>query len=361
MMPKVTVIIATYNCANYLPESLDSVLYQTYRNFEIILVDDGSTDNTAEVVETYFRSLGTEMAPSLDAWHTYLYEGIPIKFIAQTHQGVSKARLRARQEARGQYIALNDADDKWVQNKLNKQVFFLDMYPKIDMVFADWHNFTENGFYPDTLFSANNVFRSIPAVSLSADHPSYKVLNTDFMYEYLQAPFIIQPTILVRKKIAERYHMFENNVTSREQFEFSTRTLHQICMGFVDEVLLHRRIHDTNITFNLEMFHKNTIIICSQARKYPWMNAQCKELLHNNVIGSNFTLGRYYFSKGNFFEARQHFKEVMTQHRFHSSAIFRWLLTFIPSVNMVLQAKSLWHRLTAFKKKRRDHEKNSLI
>jgi glycosyltransferase involved in cell wall biosynthesis len=91
-MPKVSVIIPTYNSARYLPEAIESVLAQTYRDFEIVVIDDGSTDNTKEVV-----------APYLDR----------IIFLEVPNGGPAKARNRAIRKSSGEYVAFLDADDIW--------------------------------------------------------------------------------------------------------------------------------------------------------------------------------------------------------------------------------------------------------
>ncbi len=109
-MPKVSVIIPTYNRAHFLCEALDSALSQTFKDFEIIIVDDGSTDNTKQVLEKY---------------------GSRIYYIYQENKGRAEARNTGIRRAKGEHIAFLDDDDIWLPNKLEKQVFFLDARPDI--------------------------------------------------------------------------------------------------------------------------------------------------------------------------------------------------------------------------------------
>ena len=95
MIP-VSVIIPTYNRSHCLGDAIDSVLAQTHKNLEIIVVDDGSTDGTKDIVRSY---------------------GWPVKYIYQTNQGVSAARNRGIKEARSEWIAFLDSDDEWHQKK----------------------------------------------------------------------------------------------------------------------------------------------------------------------------------------------------------------------------------------------------
>ncbi|MBU2541257.1 MAG: glycosyltransferase family 2 protein [Candidatus Omnitrophica bacterium] len=102
-MPNVSVIIPIYNRAQYLPDAVNSVLNQSYKDFEIIIVDDGSTDNTREVAERFIRQ-----HPSV------------IRYFSQANKGPSAARNKGITEARGQYVAFLDADDEWLPEFLQK-------------------------------------------------------------------------------------------------------------------------------------------------------------------------------------------------------------------------------------------------
>lgn len=104
-MPEVSVIIPTYNSGRYLTDAVDSVLAQTYKDFEVLVIDDGSTDDTGTVMGRY-RS--------------------PVRYISQQNGGVSAARNRGIEESRGRYIAFLDADDVWYPQKLERQVAALE-------------------------------------------------------------------------------------------------------------------------------------------------------------------------------------------------------------------------------------------
>lgn len=107
-MAKVSVIIPTYNRARFLKEAIDSVLAQTYQDYELIIVDDGSQDETAQIVKPYQDKL---------------------KYIFVPHQGVSKARNIGIQEAKGEFIAFLDSDDLWLPKKIETQVAFFTFHP----------------------------------------------------------------------------------------------------------------------------------------------------------------------------------------------------------------------------------------
>jgi len=122
--PRVSVVIPTYNYEIYIAEAVESVLAQTYQDFELIVVDDGSTDNTHSVLEPYLDRI------------TYLY---------QENQGRSLARNRGIQVAQGEYIAFLDADDWFLPHKLELQTHFLDEHPEAGMVAGGWVETDEQG------------------------------------------------------------------------------------------------------------------------------------------------------------------------------------------------------------------------
>ena len=108
-MSKVSILIPSYNNAHYLPQAIDSALNQTFQDFEIIIIDDGSTDNTREIVERYLKR-----APD------------KIRYIYQDNQGLARARNTGLRHARGEYVALLDADDVWLPARLEETVKILD-------------------------------------------------------------------------------------------------------------------------------------------------------------------------------------------------------------------------------------------
>ncbi len=120
---KVSVIIPTYNRAELVCKTVDSVLQQTFTDYEIIIVDDGSTDNTEQALSRYKDK---------------------ITYIKQENAGINSARNTALNYASGEYIALLDSDDLWLNFKLGLEVNILDAYPEIGFVFEDFFVFKSN-------------------------------------------------------------------------------------------------------------------------------------------------------------------------------------------------------------------------
>lgn len=155
-----SIIIPAFNGSAHVEQSINSVLAQTYRNFEIIIINDGSTDNTEEKVK-----------------------GIKddrLKYIKQENKGASSARNRGIREAKGKYIAFLDADDYWSPSHLSDHITFLEKHPEYIMSFNryitvengkeelyKWKNLSGN-IYPNLLFIENNIIGT-PAVVVRSD------------------------------------------------------------------------------------------------------------------------------------------------------------------------------------------------
>jgi glycosyltransferase involved in cell wall biosynthesis len=122
--PRVSVIIPTYNCQDYIIQAIESVLSQTDCNFELLVLDDGSTDETRTVLEPYQNRL---------------------RYIYQLNQGVASARNHGIREARGELVAFLDADDYFLPNKLAAQVARFDAEPELGIVHSGWQRVDAKG------------------------------------------------------------------------------------------------------------------------------------------------------------------------------------------------------------------------
>ncbi|WP_404787654.1 glycosyltransferase family 2 protein [Altericista sp. CCNU0014] len=135
-MPVVSIIIPAYNAMKYLPETVETVLQQTFQDYDVIIVNDGSTDD----VETWVANLNHPK----------------IKLISQANQGLSGARNTGIQNAQGDYIALLDADDLWHPTKLEKQVQLLDRFANAGLVYTWTALMDESGRPTGRFFSAED-------------------------------------------------------------------------------------------------------------------------------------------------------------------------------------------------------------
>ncbi|MGL5941456.1 MAG: glycosyltransferase family 2 protein [Waterburya sp.] len=141
-MVKVSVIIPAYNGDRYIGEAINSILAQTYNDYEIIVVDDDSTDNTAQVVQKY---------------------GDQIQYYSQTNQGVAASRNLGLSVAKGEYIAFLDQDDLFLPQKLLTQVTLLEKNPSLGIANSGWQIVDQQG----QIQAAVEPWKKIPQLNLA--------------------------------------------------------------------------------------------------------------------------------------------------------------------------------------------------
>ena len=195
----VSVIIPVYNGERYLRAALESVFGQDHKPYEVIVVDDGSTDRTAEIIRDFEDVL----------------------YVRQSNQGVAVARNKGLDIARGEFIAFLDQDDVWTPNKLAVQVqYFLD-HPEIQYTLTHQQFFLEPGAHIPTWFRKE---------LLSEPHPGF-----------------VPSTLVARRGVFEKIGRFETTYSHASDSDWFFRASQaQLPMAVIPEVLLNRRIHREN-------------------------------------------------------------------------------------------------------------------
>ena len=241
--PPVSVIMPTYNCARYLPEAIGSVLAQTYRDFEIVVVDDGSTDNTQEVLAGY---------------------GDRIRAIRQPNQGRSAARNTGIMAARGEYIAFLDADDLWLPRKLERQMALFGERPELKWVYSDYCRFGEGGRHPVSVLEANGLRppaqcrRDVLTALLAANEPVVSVI-----------------TVVVRATCFHEVGLYDVSMPVVEDLGVSLRLASAFEVGCVDEVLALYRRHPKQSTNGQ---HTELFARCSWRTFRQFVERTCRQL-----------------------------------------------------------------------------------
>ncbi len=205
-MLRVTVIIPSYNRAHYLPLAVGSILAQTHPVFEIIIVDDGSTDDTSEIIKLY---------------------GDKVRFYKQGHQGVSAARSYGLSLARGDVIAWLDADDEWEPEFLSAVVPLLEADSSLDGVYTGFVHIDEAG-------------SRLPHIGLKTVPP------TELYSALLENDFVLTPTLVVRSKCFEAVGGFDANFQICEDYDMWLRLAKQFSIAGLPRPLVRVRVHHGN-------------------------------------------------------------------------------------------------------------------
>jgi len=212
-MPTISVIIPTYNRAHLLSRAVLSVLNQTYKDFEIIVVDDASTDNTYEVVKSFN-----------DPRIKYIHH--------EQNKGSAAARNTGIKSARGEYIAFQDSDDEWLPEKLNKQMeIFNRASPQVGVVYSGFYHIDGGNrkYVPDynTQIPEGNIFE-----------------------ELLKKNYVGTPAAIIRKVCFEKVGMFEERLLSLEDWELFIRISKFYEFKFIKDPLLNAFFSPGSVSSN---------------------------------------------------------------------------------------------------------------
>jgi glycosyltransferase involved in cell wall biosynthesis len=227
----VSVLIPTYNRAYCLARAINSALGQTYPRVEVLVVDDGSTDNTRKLVESAYGR---------DDRVRYLY---------QPNAGVSAARNHGLRAARGDYVAFLDSDDVWLPWKLQAQVACLKRLPAAGMIWSDMEAVDPDGNvhaprYLRTMYDAYRLFRTedlfresypvaevVPGLGGAAGARVY----TGTIYAQMFAGNLVHTsTVLLRRERLEKVKAFREDFLSGEDYDFHFRTCREGPVAFLD-------------------------------------------------------------------------------------------------------------------------------
>ena len=166
--PLVSVIIPTYNGSRFIRETIQSVLDQTYNNLEIMVVDDGSTDDTSLIVKSI-----TDQR---------------ITYIQQKNAGVSPARNHGITVSKGDYIAFLDHDDVWLPCKLEKQLSLFEQNPKVALIYSDAFIINENNFIMGKYSHKIKFFRGRIFKEICEDYDLLLKCAAKYPIDYIDEP-----------------------------------------------------------------------------------------------------------------------------------------------------------------------------
>ncbi|XGV98162.1 MAG: glycosyltransferase family 2 protein [Leptolyngbya sp. BL-A-14] len=208
-MPKVSVVIPAYNAMQYLEATLESVLKQTFTDFEVLIINDGSKDHIVE-------------------WFSQIKDN-RVKLISQHNQGLSRARNTGITNAQGEYIAFLDADDLWEPSKLEKQVQYLDSHADVGMVSTKVVEIDEKG-----------------EVLAEVKVPETEKISLEDLL--LSNPILCGSTPLVRHECFDKVGVFDPSLSSAADWDMWIRIALRYSVSAVTEALVKYRRHSTSMS-----------------------------------------------------------------------------------------------------------------
>jgi len=295
--PKVSVIIPAYNCARYIAEAIDSVLAQTYQDFEIIVVDDESTDGTGEVVRRY---------------------GDRVRYIRQKNRGPSGAKNTGIQAARGEYVSTLDGDDLWMPERLEKLVPLLDQQPELGFVYGDCYRIDEtpDRIQPRTAFQIHGGAR-----------------RGWVLERLVMVNFVPSQSVLIRRRALDTVGLFDESYRIGEDWDLWLRLAARYPVDFIPDVVAMRRQHAQNITNNSDVtMMSNAVSILNHLKqREPEAVARIRHAHNRALARAHFLLGVACVNSGDRRRGRVEIARSLRYAPINMKAYGWWLLSWFGS------------------------------
>lgn len=269
MQPKVSVVLSSYNYARFIGAAIDSIFAQSYPAHEVIVVDDGSSDDSIAVIEAY---------------------GERVRLIKQKNQGVCVARNKGAKLATGDIIAFFDSDDIWRPQKLERQVAAFEADEAVGLVSCGMRGFDPNGktVYENIVgksgWCAEEIILFKPVINFSAS------------------------AIAVRREIFEKLGGFDERreLYAAEDREFCYRVAKTSKLVFIPDILLEYRLHGGNGHLNIHQMENATIVALDKIfgqgdSEIAPLRREAYGSMYLTMAGSHFQMGNYFaFLKSSF-------------------------------------------------------------
>lgn len=305
--PKVSVVIPAYNIAAYITETLDSILAQTYRDYEIILVNDGSTD-TAE--------LESALAPYFDE----------IVYATQKNAGASQARNSAINLARGELLAFLDGDDVWLPDFLQSQIEFLEKN-NLEMIYCDAL------IFGDTIFDNQTFMQTAPSCGAVS---TLSLINAECN--------VITSGTILKRDLLENFGFFDVAIRRGQDFDLWFRLAkNRVRIGYQPAVLLKYRVRPNNLTgTNVNRAERAVAVMKSVGEKYDLSESEMAAWEKQMFICTadlELEKGKSCLAREDFAGAKAHLAAANKFHRKPKLFLLNWLLRFSPRLTVRLFKK----------------------
>lgn len=285
--PLVSVIIPAYNAERYIDEALHSIFGQTYPKIEIIVVDDGSSDRTGEILASYQPR---------------------VKCITQRNGGgyPGSPRNTGLNHCQGDFICFLDADDIMRSTRVEMQVNFLLEHPQVGVVFTDYQNFSDSGAFEKT------HFQTCPSLwDRLRDHLDLALDSATATALLIQENIGLPSSMMIRRKVLGVVPRFSTAFQIGEDFHFYYRIARVFSVGVINRVGADRRVHNNNITRNaIRVLHN-----CAKSRADLWKTESNREnlkLLNEYLFLSEINLAYAYANQRNIRQSLGHNFRALT-------------------------------------------------
>lgn len=305
--PLVSVIMPCYNGEKFIGEAIESVMNQTYKNWELIIIDDNSMDNSEKIINNYLSDSR-------------------IKYIkSKKNKGIPVVRNIGIRVSKGEYIAFLDQDDIWVQKKIEKQLnLFYKKNERLGLIFGDVLNINSEG--KEIKGIASQTFNNKKMKILESN--KIEIIRTLYLRNFI--PFV---TVIVNKEVFTKIGLLDESlVGGADDYEFCLRLVGNFKIMYMNEILAKKRIHKRNFS-RVDRFLSDEIKISEKIIEiYPYL-AKYK---NKKLGGGYYSCGRFYQTKGEFIKSRQKFIKAISYNPWQWKYYITYLLTYCGRLGNIL-------------------------
>ena len=309
---KISAVIPAYNSTGFIADAINSILKQTHPVDEIIVIDDGSSDNTEQVVCNLPGN---------------------IRYQKQSNQGPSAARNLGIKAAQGDWIAFLDADDQWTPDKIEQQLITLRRYPELHLIAGDMEEIdNQNNCLTPSVLAKHHLLQGFQALD------GQPVPNA--LASLLSKNFIPTGTVLVRRDTLLEVGLFNQSIRFGEDLELWAKIAALYPITCLPVVLMLRRQHGNNATQMTGLLLQDLVKVMKSLRNSNATQLKTQNLDPDRLVaGSLADLGYWYFSQSEYDKARAAFLDSLREAINQRAAIY-FLSACLPQ-NLITGIKSI--------------------
>ena len=285
--PKISVITPLYNSSRFIEATLDSLRRQSYENWESILVNDGSTDDTAEKIKPYLD----------DPRFTY---------IEQKNSGIAAARNTGLGVAKGEWVCLLDHDDRWLPAKLDEQLAFAEAHG-FDIVCSDAIAVQERSRKRYSEFYPPEYIAELVRASTDRESDVFELLA--------RANFLCASSVMLRRSWFDRVGLFNPDAAPADDYDMWLRCMPDARIGYFSEPLIEYYIHVGNSSHNFTRMIEKTIYVLQQSAYRHRNDPKRLRPLELSLIGAYHTLLTDLLEKRRYGFAMRHAVSLVARER----------------------------------------------
>lgn len=284
-MPKVSIIVPAYNAEKHIGETIESILAQTFTDFECIIVDDGSTDGTLNEIKKYSDSR--------------------IKVIEQQNSGgPAKPRNVGIHHARGEFLCIFDSDDLMAPNKLERSISCMESFSGINFIFTNFSSMNESGgiIKENFLFEYETLWKLLPC---GRDTDSCVVSSATMLRALLIANFIGTSSVILRKSAVLNKFEFNEDLKNCDDYLFWITFLRSNDAMFLNEILHKYRISSGGISARSYIYRGANIIKALLIIKSFFDGGEEKAIISKSLANEYASISYAFIKDGNYIEAKK--------------------------------------------------------